>query len=97
MQKGRLSEVNYIKIKDLKEGYIYKILARNASVGVWLPGKKSFLISRNKFKMNFVDYEIHWDSELKGSAKPIKEFCKCPVDYFDDEIIITYLNNLTKE
>lgn len=51
----------YIKKPDLTIRGIYKLKARNFSVGVW--DGKAFLGSRSKFNSTFVDSEFHWDDD----------------------------------
>ena len=72
--------MEYLKIDQLKAGYLYKIDARNASHGIWLPQRESFAISRIKFGDNFLFEENHWDCESFATAKPINEIEKSPFD-----------------
>jgi len=69
---------NYIKMPDLKDGYLYKIIARNASYGIWRADTKGFTISRIKFGDNFAFEEYHYDCEAWGTAQPIEEIEKSP-------------------
>ena len=76
-----MKESEYLKQQDLKEGYLYKILARKASYGIWIPKNESFAISRIKFGENFVFEEYHWDysqGPAHATAKPISEVEKSP-------------------
>ena len=76
---------DYIKIEDLKGGYLYRISARNAEYGIWLPQRNTFAISRIKFGSNYIFEEEHWDNGPPyGTVKPSKEIEKSP---FDHEII----------
>lgn len=76
---GRMNLENYLKIKELKDRHLYSIMARNAKVGVWNSERKSFIISRFKFKQNFLDEEFHWDiGSPYGTAKPIREIEQAP-------------------
>jgi len=70
----------YLKMDQLRAGYLYEIDARNASHGIWLPQKESFVISRIKFSDNFLFEENHWDCKSFATAKPIKEIEKSPFD-----------------
>ena len=73
-----------IPIEELKDGYVYKILARNASYGIWNEERKTFVISRFKFGMNYMFEEYHWDaSETYGTAQPIEEVGKAPFSHTD--------------
>jgi hypothetical protein len=102
---------SYIKIPDLKEGYAYSILARNAWVGIWLNREKAFLISRYKFGQNYLFKEYHWDTgEPFGTVKPQKEIAEAPFSpeflyderhcapdkYPPSDEILNYLNSLTE-
>ena len=94
---------NYIPIKDLKDGYIYNIKARNANYGVWIEEKSAFMISRWKFNANYLFLEIHWDAdELVGTVKPIeilekfkfqlKKISEYGID--EEKEILAYLDSL---
>lgn len=77
---------NYIKVEDLKEGYLYRIEARNGSYGIWRPKKGDFLLYRVKFSNHYTFGEIHWDlSEDFGTAKPLQELEPCPFSEEDLE------------
>lgn len=69
---------DYIKIPDLKDGYLYRILARNAGLGIWFKEQNAFTISRHKFGDNFLFEEYHWDNESFATAKPIEELEESP-------------------
>ena len=79
----------WIKIEDLKSGYLYKIAARNASYGIWIPQRKSFAISRIKFGSNYIFEEYHWDCPAFATAKPLEEIEKSPFNVEDTEIVYT--------
>lgn len=92
----------YLKVNELKNGYIYKIEARNASIGAWLESKKAFIISRWKFKSNYLFLEYHWDiDDILGTAKPIEILEKFQFELKDYSIedrknneVLTYLDSL---
>jgi hypothetical protein len=94
--------VKYIKMEDLKKGYLYHIKARNAYVGIWIPEKQSFLISRWKFNENFLFEEYHWDTgEPYGTVKPLEDIENCPLvipettkttDSAYEQMLLAYLN-----
>jgi len=72
---------NYIEIPDLIPGYLYKIHARNARFGIWVPQRFGFLISRMKFRDNYLFEEIHYDaSDMFGTARPLAEVERSPFD-----------------
>jgi hypothetical protein len=90
-------EKEYIKIKELKNNYLYEIKARNANRGIWLENEKGFIISRFKFGSNFTFIEYHWDNGPPfGTVRPIKEIEKCPVNVSSNKEILEYLNNFEK-
>ena len=97
---------SYLKINELKNGYVYKIQARNAFYGVWIESKKGFVISRWKFKSNYLFVEYHWDfDDFIGTVKPIKILEKFPfelekysLEYYPrkdrtQKEVLTYLDN----
>lgn len=80
MEKRKLE---YIKIEDLKPGYLYRIHARNASYGIWFGDTGTtdafgFAISRLKFGSNFVFTEFHWDMPAFATVRPIEEIEESP-------------------
>jgi len=88
---------DYLKIHELKHGYLYKIYARNASYGIWDEKDKSFTISRVKFSWNYLFEEIHWDANTDfGTVKPIKEIEKSPFTTLKEDGILEYLNGFEK-
>ena len=71
----------YIRMPDLKAGFTYLIVARNAHIGIWIPENRSFLISRFKFGDNYLFEEYHWDTgEPHGTVKPQCEIEKAPFE-----------------
>lgn len=86
---------NYIKIDQCKNGYVYKILARNGIFGIYNSLDYSFTLSRFKFSSNYLFDEYHWDTgEPFGTVKPIEEIEKLPENMDENEILV-YLNKLT--
>jgi len=84
---------DYLKVHELKHGYLYKIHARNASIGIWNENTKDFTISRWKFSMNYLFEEIHWDmSKDFGTVKAIEEIEKTPFTTLKEDGILEYLN-----
>lgn len=81
--------MGYLKIDQLKGGYLYKIKARNASYGIWIPQRKGFIISRIKLGSNFLFEEYHWNCEAWATVKPLEEIEKSPFNA--DEINIVKL------
>lgn len=76
--KVQESDYGYLKIEELKEGWCYRILARNAHIGIWKTKEKGFIISRKKLGNNYLFIEYHWDSgnlstvEINGVKREIK-------------------------
>jgi len=97
---------DYMKMCELKDGYLYRIVARRAKVGIWISERTSFVISRVKFGHNYLFEELHWDSnEFHGTAKPLYCIQKSPVEpevflkkhshlwrEFESEELLRYLN-----
>jgi len=64
---------NYIPLEQCKDGFLYIIDARNSRLGIFKKENNSFIISRFKFKSNFLYEEDHWDTgEPFGTVKPLK-------------------------
>ena len=86
---------DYLKMEELKDGYLYKIIARNASYGIWRSDNQAFIISRIKFGDNFVFEEHHYDCPNWATAQPLEEIEESPfkVENLEDEKeILEYLN-----
>lgn len=75
------TSTDYIGIAQMQADMTYSIWARNAYVGIWLPGEQGFLISRYKLSSApFLFVEYHWDAgEPLGTAKPLHPLEKCPM------------------
>ena len=58
------SNSGYLPMEEPKEGWSYRIPARNAHIGIWIPERKGFIISRTKFERNYLFVEYHWDSGI---------------------------------
>ena len=105
MKRKPLPKIDYIKIENLKDGYLYKILARNSNMGIWQEDKGEFLISRFKFADNYLFGEFHIDlSNTWGTARPIEEICKSPFEEINQmiedgngKLILDYLNEKVME
>jgi hypothetical protein len=71
--------MDYLEVEELKPCYLYRIKARNGTVGIWDPDKGHFLLSRYKFGDNFTFGEIHWDLDTSfGTVKPWEELEETP-------------------
>ena len=83
-------EENQIRFVDCKNGYTYKVDARNFNYGIF--NNDRFYGIRHKFADVFIDEELHWDTDQHhGTVRPQEEIEKTP-DY-----IIETLNNTTDE
>jgi hypothetical protein len=98
--------MKHIPIDQCKDGFLYIIKARNANLGIFDEKKKSFIISRMKFKSNFLDEELHWDEKddsfikvfgrpMLGTAKPLNELEL--VTNLNDIAKLRYLNDMQIE
>jgi len=83
-----VKHLEYLKMGQLKTGYLYKIIARNANCGIWLPQRQGFITSRIKAGTNFLFEEYHWDCKAWATAKPLEEIEKSPFNA--EEINIEY-------
>jgi hypothetical protein len=100
----------YMDMDNLEDRHVYKIIARNARYGIWLPETESFLISRFKFDNNYLFEEYHWDTGPPfGTAKPLEHIGPLPDhlkdvlegDFFQEDrpnenrlAVLEYLNTL---
>ncbi len=74
------TDFGYLKINELKDGWTYRIFARNAYIGIWQQEEKGFIISRFKFEHNYLFVEDHWDTGAPhGTVKPFFEIEKAPL------------------
>ena len=93
-EEGKLP---YLPVEELKPLHLYRLHARNASWGIWHPKRKVFVISRFKFKDNYLCSEVHWDlSSHFGTAKPLKDLGETPITLKDldnkESEVLEYLN-----
>jgi hypothetical protein len=91
------------KMEDCKDGFLYFIDARNASIGIYSKANLGFIISRQKFQSNFLFIEYHWDigdvqPEMKryGTASPIKEIGPVPKT-INDKKDSSVMKNITNK
>lgn len=62
-----------ITLQDCKPRGLYRIDARNFSLGVYNGVSKGFYGLRYKFGNTFIDEEFHWDTGAPhGTAKPLE-------------------------
>ena len=76
--------MDYLKVEELKPFHLYRIKARNGTVGIWNPDKGEFVLSRYKFRENYTFGEIHWDLDPNfGTARPLEELEETPFNAED--------------
>jgi len=77
---ARLNELRAqrIKIEDLQDRKLYRLLARNIKIGVWNAARQEFLGIREKFGRRFIDAELHWDAPAFATAAPIEVLGELP-------------------
>lgn len=89
-----------IPVKEMKQGYLYQIHARNASYGIWDGAQGGFWIRRTKFNDTFAFVEIHWDlSKDFGTARPQMELEQSPFtasDFMEPHKEVEILSWLSK-
>lgn len=80
------SITSYIPMDECKDGWLYSIAARNATLGIYRESELGFEIRREKFRDIFSFIEYHWDiGTVKfemfafGTVKPIEEIEEAPV------------------
>ena len=74
-------ENNYISLEECKHSYLYRIDARNFGIGVFDSTANGFIGVRSKFYDEFLYTEYHYDCGAPhGTACPIKELEKCPIN-----------------
>jgi len=71
---------DYLPIEKCEHTGLYMILARNFTLGVYHQKKQGFIGIRQKFTMEFLDMEYHWDTGAPyGTVKPLEFLEWCPV------------------
>lgn len=80
--------MEYIKLENLKDGYLYRVDARNASYGIYRESTGGFVISRWKFGLNYTFEEYYEDGRPYGTVRPLKEVEKSPFKPDEDAIMV---------
>lgn len=76
-----MSESKYLKMDELKHGYVYLMVSRNGFAGVWDKDTRGFVFIREKFGSEYLFTEYHWDTGPPyGTVHPYTEFEKCPLE-----------------
>lgn len=77
----------YLALNDCRDGYLYHIAARNASVGIFWKKKDGFILLRHMLSHTYLFTEYHWDTgEPFGTVKPLSEielYGDIPEDFTD--------------
>jgi hypothetical protein len=63
--------VNYLKLEECVKGHVYRLIARNFSVGVF-DGRDGFIGIRTKFGSRYLFTEYHYDAAAFPTARPLK-------------------------
>jgi len=86
-----------IPLDKCKQGWLYIIKARNASIGIFRERTSDFVISRTKFKDNYLFEEIHYEADASfGTVIPLKEVEEAPF-HTTAEARLAYLNQRATE
>lgn len=62
----------WISLPDCIDRRLYRVKARNFSFAVFFKERSAFAGIRHKFGNTFVDEELHWDLESRGTCKPLE-------------------------
>lgn len=69
--------MKYIPLEQCKNNYLYRIKARNASIGIFDASISAFIVIRHKFGGKTTYRELHYDiDEHFGTARPLEELGK---------------------
>jgi hypothetical protein len=95
--KAAGEQIKYIPVGECINGHVYRIRARNGRIGVFdKKNDNAFILSRHKFGDNFLYPEYHWDNgKPYGTVMPLEYLWELPPMESDD-MLLAYLNNLTK-
>jgi hypothetical protein len=58
----------YLKVDELEDRGVYRIIARNIAVAVYRADRHEFIGIRTKFGSRFLDGEYHWDPGKDGDG-----------------------------
>lgn len=79
---GSMKIVGYIPVKNMKDGYVYKVDSKKFKFALWNEKTRFFFGECKKAEESYIDSDDHFDEG--GSVKPIKEICEynnnyCPI------------------
>lgn len=96
----------WIPIEQCKDGWLYHIVARNATLGIYRSAKQHFEIRRQKGNEIYrFCGEYHWDwqngeilfgRKLLGTAKPLQEIEEAPA-FGSEKEFIDYMEKKLEE
>jgi len=93
----------YIPMDQCRDGWLYSIAARNATLGIYRKGKLGFEILRKKMGSVFSFVEYHWDvgtvrpeDAQYGTVKPIEMIEVAPT-FEDEKAFLDYMKRKYKE
>lgn len=69
---------NRIKLEDCQHRKLYRLLARNISIGVFDKTTEEFIGIRTKFARRFLDGESHWDAPQYATCAPMEVIGELP-------------------
>lgn len=82
----------YITLENCRHGALYRINARNFSIGIYDEDNQGFIGIRTKFTMQFLDLEFHWDTGAPyGTVKPLEFLEWSP--FSEPNIQSNFINN----
>lgn len=92
---SKLAKSNkFLHESALESGCLYYIHARNAHLGIWIPIKRGFIISRFKFDRNYLFIEYHNDTEIPyNTVKPFVQIEEVPFDNKQIQLLGQDLDN----
>ncbi len=77
--------VVYISLSDCKHGWLYEIMSRNLTMGVFRKDRNGFVGIREKLGDVYLFVENHWDTGAPfGTVKPLKLVEQCPIKKLDE-------------
>lgn len=80
-------QASYIPLPECQERKLYRLLARNISIGVFNP-EQGFIGIRTKFGSRFLDSENHWDAPEFATAKPVEVIGELPAEIRCDKFAV---------
>ena len=80
---------NMIPLSECKHGYLYKIVCRKLSIGVFNEKTNGFVGIREKFGDEYLFTEYHWDTGAPfGTVQPSRLIEQCPVEDLSESHLV---------